>query len=145
MCTFHSQFVVADNFRASMQNIIWKKILLPCVCRLLHLILLSFNVIAIQGFSTVSGTNQLASAKKKNATAYVLVASQVTLLCFSAFSVGFSLRIYSLLKIFWTFFFTLQIFMDFVLYEAVYFALTWCLWGGVAVRVSCRNHFWLAL
>lgn len=46
---------------------------------LLHLILLSFNVIAIQGFSTVSGTNQLASAKKKNATAYVLVASQKTL------------------------------------------------------------------
>ncbi|KAJ6986410.1 sodium/metabolite cotransporter BASS4 [Populus alba x Populus x berolinensis] len=43
---------------------------------LLHLILLSFNVIAIQGFSTVSGTNQLASAKKKNATAYVLVASR---------------------------------------------------------------------
>lgn len=46
---------------------------------LLHLILLSFNVLAIQGFSTVSGTNQLASAKKKNATAYVLVASQKTL------------------------------------------------------------------
>ncbi|KAJ6727422.1 SODIUM/METABOLITE COTRANSPORTER BASS4 CHLOROPLASTIC-RELATED [Salix purpurea] len=46
---------------------------------ILHLVLLSFNVFAIQGFSMVSGTNQLAFAKKKNATAYVLVASQKTL------------------------------------------------------------------
>lgn len=37
----------------------------------------------------VSGTNQLAFAKKKNATAYVLVASQVTLLRFSAFQLDF--------------------------------------------------------
>ncbi|KAG5239575.1 sodium/metabolite cotransporter BASS [Salix suchowensis] len=32
---------------------------------ILHLVLLSFNVFAIQGFSMVSGTNQLAFAKKK--------------------------------------------------------------------------------
>ncbi|CAK7325247.1 unnamed protein product [Dovyalis caffra] len=43
---------------------------------LLHLILLAFNALAIQGLSAVSSTNHLASAKEKNAVAYVLVASQ---------------------------------------------------------------------
>ncbi|KAJ4831742.1 putative sodium/metabolite cotransporter bass4, chloroplastic [Turnera subulata] len=45
---------------------------------LLHLILLAFNTLAIQGLTAVSGGNQSLS-KKENTVAYVLVASQKTL------------------------------------------------------------------
>ncbi|KAJ0103490.1 hypothetical protein Patl1_05900 [Pistacia atlantica] len=44
---------------------------------LLHLILLAFNAIAVRSLSAVSGGSQSVFAKKENASAVVLVASQV--------------------------------------------------------------------
>lgn len=48
--------------------------------RFLHLILLAFNALAIEGLSAISSSNQSASVKKENAIAFILVASQVILL-----------------------------------------------------------------
>ncbi|EEF37403.1 probable sodium/metabolite cotransporter BASS4, chloroplastic isoform X1 [Ricinus communis] len=45
----------------------------------LHIILFSFNALAIQGLATVSGGNWSVFAKKENADAFVLVTSQKTL------------------------------------------------------------------
>ncbi|PSR98032.1 Sodium/metabolite cotransporter like [Actinidia chinensis var. chinensis] len=46
---------------------------------LLHLILLAFNALAIQGLSAVSGGSKSVFAKRENVTALLLVASQKTL------------------------------------------------------------------
>ncbi|CAL5363347.1 unnamed protein product [Camellia sinensis] len=54
------------------------RIVVSC-CRLLHLSLLAFNALAIQGLSTVSGGSKSMFAKRENAVALLLVASQKTL------------------------------------------------------------------
>ena len=46
-------------------------------CRLLHLVLLAFNILATKSLSAVSGGNKSIFSKKENASALVLVASQV--------------------------------------------------------------------
>ncbi|KDP35786.1 hypothetical protein JCGZ_10422 [Jatropha curcas] len=46
---------------------------------ILHLFLLGFNALVLQGLSTVSGGDQSVFAKKENASAFVLVTSQKTL------------------------------------------------------------------
>lgn len=47
-------------------------------CRLLHLILLAFNALSIQGLSAVSGGRKSVFAKRENVSALLIVASQVT-------------------------------------------------------------------
>uniref|UniRef100_A0A2N9G6M8 Sodium/metabolite cotransporter BASS4, chloroplastic n=1 Tax=Fagus sylvatica TaxID=28930 RepID=A0A2N9G6M8_FAGSY len=49
------------------------------VVRLLHLVLLAFNILATKSLSAVSGGNKSIFSKKENASALVLVASQKTL------------------------------------------------------------------
>ncbi|VFQ63899.1 unnamed protein product [Cuscuta campestris] len=48
-------------------------------CRLLHAILFTFNALAVKILSTISGGSKSAFAKKENASALLLVASQKTL------------------------------------------------------------------
>lgn len=47
-------------------------------CRFLHLILLAFNALSIQGLSAISGGRKSVFAKRENASALLIVASQVT-------------------------------------------------------------------
>lgn len=47
-------------------------------CRLLHLLLLAFNAVAVKSLAAVSGGNQSEFSKKENANAVLLVASQVS-------------------------------------------------------------------
>lgn len=47
-------------------------------CRLLHLILLGMNVLAVQLLSAVSGREKSVFSKKENARALIIVSSQVS-------------------------------------------------------------------
>jgi len=46
-------------------------------CRLLHLSLLVFNIIAVRSLSVISGGRKSIFSREENASALVLVASQV--------------------------------------------------------------------
>uniref|UniRef100_A0A2P2K7Y4 Uncharacterized protein MANES_10G058700 n=1 Tax=Rhizophora mucronata TaxID=61149 RepID=A0A2P2K7Y4_RHIMU len=52
---------------------------LTVYCRLLHIILLAFNSLAVKGLSAVSGGSRSIFTKEENANAFILVASQKTL------------------------------------------------------------------
>ncbi|QHO53246.1 putative sodium/metabolite cotransporter BASS4 [Arachis hypogaea] len=48
-------------------------------CRLLHLTLLIFNIVAVSALSAISGGRKSTFSRKENASALILVASQKTL------------------------------------------------------------------